>query len=125
MGATALIPISPTTIRLLAGLAVVAAVGGTWLYITSLNTKIASLNQTIEYEKDKYRLLAREFTQATQAKSVLDSQLKEAEVNRQALVKSYDARLKQSRRSAPAPSATCPQVIEWAIERKGDLAWEK
>lgn len=108
--------------RLIAAGVLVAGCLGAWFYVSHLKGKIENLETAIVLEQGKAQAAMQEVERVTQAKSALDLSLKEAEVNRQALVKSYSARLKALQ--GQKPPTECKDVIDWAIENRGDLAWE-
>jgi Na+-translocating ferredoxin:NAD+ oxidoreductase RnfD subunit len=81
-------------------------------------TKVALAAMTTEKIRVEQELL-----RATEDAKVLDSSLKAAEVSREALVKSYDARLRALKVQTPKIPTECPKVIEWAIEHSLELDW--
>lgn len=67
--------------------------------------------------------LEQQLLRATEDAKVLNSSLKQAEVNRQALVKQYDARLKKLTGDVVKIPTDCKEAIEWSIENSSDFAW--
>ena len=95
-----------------------AGAGGYVWYLRAANY---NLTEQVKVEQAKFEQVRQDLLRVTEERSVLDSQLKEAEVLRGTLVKSYDARLKALR--GQKPPVECKAVIDWAIENRSDLAW--
>lgn len=89
----------------------------------NVRTKLAKALVDLERTENVKMQLQHDLLTVTQDAKVLTSSLKQAEVNRQALVKSYDVRLKKLMESAPSIPTECPKAIEWSIEHSSDLAW--
>ena len=81
-------------------------------------TKVALTAMTVEKER-----VTQELLRATEDAKVLNSSLKAAEVSREALVKSYDARLKKLGGQVVKIPTDCKEAIEWAVTNSSDLSW--
>lgn len=90
-------------------------------YVRHLQTKVVEQEVTIKQQVEQHQILQKQVNDLTISRADLEESLKKAEGQREKIRADLQATLRKL--SQQKPPVECSKAVEWAVDRKGDLAW--